>query len=112
VRQTPHKAATTPASTTPTAPASPPFFKLSAPPLDCSTELEVVDEPVWLAEEVDEPLASAATLEAEDTTDVAEEAALSEAEEAAEEALLSGAGVELGAAEPSQVAAVGRSFTP
>lgn len=105
------------------APARPPF-KLSAPPVDCSTALDEVEEPVALSALVDE-----ASLEDEvpETTVVESEAAdealedeASEAEEAAElvlaaaaedEALSLAAEVELAAPE-AQVAAVGRLLTP
>jgi hypothetical protein len=105
-------------------------IRLSAPPVDCSTELEVVadepaEPPVVLpaeaeAAEEEEELPSAmleAMLEAEDMADVADMAALSDMDIDMEEdmallPLLSGAGVELAAAEDSQVAAVGRLFTP
>jgi hypothetical protein len=101
-------------------------IRLSAPPVDCSTELEVVadepaEPPVVLSAEAEEeelpPAMLEAMLEAEDMADVADMAALSDMDIDMEEdmallPLLSGAGVELAAAEDSQVAAVGRLFTP
>lgn len=98
------------------APASPPF-KLSAPPVDCSTAAEEVEEPVSLsalADEVELPettvvsseeVLEAASLEAEEVTDPVVVAA------AAVEELSLAAEVELAAPE-AHVAAVGRLLTP
>jgi hypothetical protein len=107
-----YNAATTPASTMPKpAPARPPF-KLSAPPVDCSTTAEDVADPLWLAALVDEvPLE--VSLDVPETTVVAASEALEEEAAAADEAELPLEAAEVALAAPeAHVAAVGRLLTP
>lgn len=95
-----------------------PLFKLSAPPVDCWTEDEVVEEPVWLAalEEADpvEDSLEAVDSEAAEEVLLADESPeaedVAEAEESEEEVPLAAA-VEL-AAPAAHVADWGRLLTP
>lgn len=95
-----------------------PLFRLSAPPVDCWTEEEVVEEPVWLAA-LEEAVPLDDSLEAVDS-EAAEEVLLAdespeaedvaEAEESEEELPLAAA-VEL-AAPAAHVADWGKLLTP
>jgi hypothetical protein len=121
-----YKTATTPARTIPNPAPARPLFRLSAPPVDCSTaedEAEVADPLCELAaeeeeeeEEVEVPETTVVCSEAaeevlEEASLVAEEVTVSVVEAAAEIELPLAAEVELTESE-AQVAAVGRLLTP